>query len=257
MTVPRIYFPKELEKGRIEEITGTNLRYIRDILRLRKNDTLILFGSGGMEYDAEIVDFQTKSIVVGVTRERRIPQAEIRVVLAQALPKGDKMDLIIQKAAELGTTEVIPFISSRSIPKFSDEKARQRVERWRKIAVEASRQCGRADIPRIEEIVSYDNMLNGSDKGGLRLIFWEAEAGRGIKEILRDEKYGAVRDFFIAVGPEGGFSGEEVARAERSGFLSTGLGRQILRVETASLAILSILQYERGILGSVKGTEEA
>jgi 16S rRNA (uracil1498-N3)-methyltransferase len=160
------------------------------------------------------------------------------------------MDFIIQKSTELGADRIIPFISSRSIPRLSESKAPARRERWQRIAVEASRQCGRASIPEVTGIVTFEEMLGLKKRGELGIVLWEDESERGIKEILSDERYRNSDNFFVIVGPEGGFLKEEVEKAIAHDFISASLGTLILRTETAPLAILSILQYEKGTFGT-------
>jgi 16S rRNA (uracil1498-N3)-methyltransferase len=161
------------------------------------------------------------------------------------------MDFIVQKATELGADRIISFRSARSVPRLSQDKARAKISRWRSIAQEASRQCGRADIPEIRGIVSFEEMLACSEGQSLKIIFWEEESKRNIKEILRDEKYAGANDISVVIGPEGGFSREEIERAADKGFISATMGKNILKVETAVLAILSIIQYEKGIFGGL------
>ena len=255
MTIPRIYLPLKLATGDIIELTDDNLRYIRNVLRLKPGEEIALFGHQGTEYRARIDGFAAQAVSVQITGEETLPAPDIRITLAQALPKGDKMDLITQKATELGVSRIIPFHSSRSIPILTEAKAQDRVRRWRKIALEASRQCGRQDIPEITDILTLDKMLEKRPPEGLNLIFWEAEERTGFKQILRSGDGVNQCHYFIVVGPEGGLSAEEVHRAAAAGLTPVSLGRQVLKVETASLAILSIIQYEKGVIGTAGDLE--
>jgi 16S rRNA (uracil1498-N3)-methyltransferase len=165
------------------------------------------------------------------------------------------MDFIIQKATELGVDRIVPFQSARSIPQLTMDKARLKMTRWLHIATEAARKCGRSDIPEIKGILSFEEMLIEGDREELKIIFWEEESERGIKQVLRNEKYEGVKDISVVIGPEGGFSKEEVDRAVEKGFLSVSLGKNILKVETAALTIVSIIQYEKGIFGGERTRE--
>ena len=156
------------------------------------------------------------------------------------------MDYLIQKATELGVQEIIPFLSSRSVPLLEKSKRLKRHHRWERIAVEASKQCGRGVVPKIESLQDYSEMLRTASPNTLRLILWERE-GTKLKEILERSK--ERKKIFFIIGPEGGFSQEEVEEAKRAGFIPVTLGRRILRAETASLCFLSILQYEQGDIG--------
>jgi 16S rRNA (uracil1498-N3)-methyltransferase len=167
----------------------------------------------------------------------------------QSLPKANKMDFIVHKATELGTCKIVPFLSSRSIPKLSPEKTRVKVSRWRNIAVQAARQCSGASIPEIGEIIHFEEAVSQPGPESMKLIFWEEETQKGIKEALCDARYNGVKDISVIVGPEGGFTREEVARATEKGFISVTLGKQVLKVDTAVLTILSIIQYEKGMFG--------
>jgi len=257
VSTPRIYHPGKMEIGRSVELGKNHIRYIRNVLRLEKGDPLILFSGTGMEYGAVIRQISRDAVIADIIEKKDIRDSGIRITLAQALPKGPKMDAIIQKATELGVSRIIPFDSTRSIPKLTGEKALSRTDRWQKIALEACRQCGRGDIPDIAEISTFHEVLDMPVEEDLKLIFWEEESGRGIKDVLRSEISSGARGFFVIVGPEGGFSKEEVEAAVKKGYLSVSLGRRVLKVETASTAILAILQYERGSLSGTTERERA
>jgi len=139
-----------------------------------------------------------------------------------------------------GAVCAVPEVSSSAKAYSFHAKIRQ------KIAVEASRQCGRSDIPAIGEIATFARMLRAVPESGLRLIPWEEETTTGISAVLRDPAWSRMKGFILVIGPEGGFSAEEIELARRAGFLSVSLGKRVLRVETASLALLAILQYEIG-----------
>jgi 16S rRNA (uracil1498-N3)-methyltransferase len=247
--VPRIYFPGITGKDEIFDLGGENLRYIKFILRMKKGDHLVLFDGAGWEYEAVIKNFSADGINVEVMGKNRIQDESPRITFLQALPKANKMDSIVRKATELGAFRIIPFRSARSVPQLTAEKAHARVSRWRSIATEAARQCGRADIPEVDDVLSFEEVLASTEGAALKIIFWEEESERGIKKILRDNRYEGARDITVMIGPEGGFSREEVASAVKRGFISVSLGRNVLKVETAAVTILSIIQYELGIFG--------
>lgn len=250
MSVPRIYHPQTLDEGITTKLGDDYLVYLRDVLRLGEGSELVLFDGVGHEYRAVIRGFESGAIELEIVTKKDITLPETRITLAQSLPKGGKMEFIIQKATELGSSQIVPFISSRSIPRLAGDRATAKVARWKKVAVEASRQCGRADVPEVSEIMSFDEMLRSADGDALRIILWEGEEERGMREILTDERYKNSTEHWVVIGPEGGFSWEEVERARQRGFLSASLGRLILRTETAPLAVLSILQYEKGFFGT-------
>ena len=279
MTVPRIYFPENVEKGDRCILGKENLRYVKSVLRMRNGDRLFLFDGTGFECEVLIRDFTARDVIVEIVKKERVQDKAISITLFQALPKANKMDFIIRKATELGVDTIIPFHSARSIPRLSPETAVLKTLRWQKIATEAARQCGAPGVPEIRKILSLAEALRYSQnppsppfpenppsppfgKGGLggfslegtlRIIFWEGESETGLRQVLRDKKHEGIKDFIIVVGPEGGFLREEVDRAVALGFISVSLGRQILKVETAALAILSIIQYEKGIFNNTGG----
>jgi 16S rRNA (uracil1498-N3)-methyltransferase len=243
----RFYVPTpQIEKGMLR-VEGNEVKHIRRVLRLKAGDEIIVFDSLGKEYEGTIIEETTSSVVIKIQNiflsKRDSP---LDVTLAQSLLKGEKMDYLIQKATELGVKEIIPFFSSRSVPLLEKSGRLKRHHRWGRIAIEASKQCGRGVVPKIEPLQDYSEMLQIASPGSLRLILWEREGGQ-LKEVLERSKE-KTRIFFI-IGPEGGFSQEEVEEAKRAGFIPVTLGRRILRAETASLCLLSILQYEQGDIG--------
>ena len=255
MTVPRIHFPRNMGEGDLCKLGEENLRYIKSVLRMKKGDYLILFDGTGWEYETVIKQFIADGISVEVLKKDRVPDKFVNITICQALPKANKMDFIVQKATELGADRIIPFQSARSIPRLTADKARFKVSRWRNIATEAARQCGRADIPEVEGILSYEEVIAYPKREKLKIIFWEEESVRGIRQVLRDEKYNGIKDIVVIIGPEGGFLKKEVDRAVDKGFISVSLGRNILKVETAVLTILSIIQYEKGIFSGERKEE--
>jgi 16S rRNA (uracil1498-N3)-methyltransferase len=246
VTIPRLYLPRPLETGAVCATAADQARYLKTVLRMREGDPLLIFNGTGWEYEAVIRRQTADGTELEITGRRALPAAEIHVTLCQAVPKVEKMDGIIRHATELGAERIVPFLAERSVPRWQSEQLPRKRERWQKIAVEASRQCGRPDIPEIGEIVTFERMLRDVPESGLRLIPWEEETKTGIREILRDPARSGMKEFVLVIGPEGGFSAGEIELARQAGFLSVSLGKRVLRVETASLAVLAILQYEKG-----------
>jgi len=248
----RFYVPEiRLEQGSLK-IEGGEVRHIRRVLRLRIGDEITIFDGSGKEYKGTIAELCPSSAVMAihhVSYSKR--ESPLEITLAQSLLKGEKMDYLVQKATELGVNKILPFLSSRSIPFPEKEKRLERHHRWEKIAIEASKQCGRGVLPKIESVQDYADVLESLAPEALRLILWEKE-GMGLKEVLQQSKE-QKRVFFI-VGPEGGLSEEEVQSAKERGFIPILLGERILRSETASLCLLGILQYEWGDIGQKKRT---
>ena len=229
------------------KIEGDEVRHIRKVLRLKRGDEIVVFNGSGKEYGGTIVEEGPSSVVITIQNIfSSKTESQLEITLAQSLLKGDKMDYLIQKATELGAKEIIPFFSSRSVPLLEKSRRLKRYHRWERIAVEASKQCGRGVVLKIEPLQDYSEILTTASPDSLRLILWEREGVR-LKEALERSKE-KTKIFFI-IGPEGGLSEEEVDQAKRNGFTPVTLGRRILRSETASLCLVSILQYEWGDMG--------
>lgn len=245
--MPRFYVPDPQIENGLLKIKGDEARHIRKVLRLKTGDEIVVFDGFGKEYEGLIVEERASFVVVKV--KDIFPskkESPLDITLAQSLLKGEKMNYVIQKATELGVKEIIPFLSTRSIPLLEKSGKLKKHHRWKRIAVEGSKQCGRGVIPRIEVLLDYSEVLKTASSDSLRLILWEREAVR-LREVL-DKSKGKERVFFV-VGPEGGFSQEEIEEAKRAGFITVNLGKRVLRAETASLCLLSILQYDRGDIG--------
>jgi len=260
LTISRIYLPREIEIGEVCELTGENRKYVLSVLRMKKGNHLLLFDGLGCECEAVITGHDHERVNLKIISKEVVPAEAINITLAQSLPKAKKMDSIIEKACELGTFRIIPFVSARSIPRLPPEKALLKQARWQKIALEAARTCHLNRIPEVGNIHAFEKMLREADTEALKIIFWEEETKRSLKQTLEEIRPGAscnlqlekCRDFFLVVGPEGGFAEDEIRLAESRGFTSVSLGRQILKVETAAIVILSIIQYERGAFGVTK-----
>ena len=245
--MPRFYIPNPHIQNGLLKIKGDEVKHIRKVLRLKAGDEILVFDGLGKEFEGTIVEEGRSSVVVKVQSIFSSKgDSTLEVTLAQSLLKGEKMDYLIQKATELGVKEIIPFFSSRSVPLLEKSRRLNRHHRWEKIAIEASKQCGRGVVPKIESLEDYSGMLRAASTEHLRLILWERD-GIKLKEAL--ERSGEKTKIFFVIGPEGGFSQDEVDKAKRAGFVAVTLGKRILRAETASLCLLSILQYEWGDMG--------
>jgi 16S rRNA (uracil1498-N3)-methyltransferase len=246
LTTPRIYLPSDMRRGDMCELDGETRHYLKSVLRMKAGESLRLFNGTGKEYEAVVRNIGSGGVTVEITGESVIPARPISITLSQGLPKAGKMDFIVQKATELGADRIIPFLASRSVPRLTPDGAEAKAARWRRIALEAARKCGSGGIPEIKGIMSFEGMLKEAGEEPLKLILWEEETGTGLREIMHAGRYADTRDFFVVVGPEGGFTGKEVETALSRNFISVSMGNRILKAETAALAILSILHYERG-----------
>jgi 16S rRNA (uracil1498-N3)-methyltransferase len=187
-------------------------------------------------------------VYVKILKEREpAVESPLRITLVQGIPKGDKIEFIIQKATELGAWGVCPVITERTVVQVTPERKNSRVRRWQAIAAEAARQSGRVRAPGVAEIATFEALCEGLEPGACKLIFREGEA-YGLKEYLRNTAPSS--PVYLFIGPEGGFSPREVEAVLARGGVAVSLGRRILRTETAGLVSLSLLQYEWGDLGS-------
>jgi 16S rRNA (uracil1498-N3)-methyltransferase len=250
LTIPRIYSPDALENKTACELGPDNLKYLKQVMRLKQGDKINVFDGFGQEFEAVIKDFSPKTVLIELGKRIAQTDKKISITLAQAMPKAGKMDTIVKSAAELGADVIIPFDAARSVSRIAGEKSSLKVVRWQKIAGEAARCCHSSHIAKVSKVSSFADMLTSASGDALKLIFWEEESQKKIRDMLTDETCAATKDFFIVVGPEGGFSKDEVIMAKESGFVSVSLGKQILKVETAAVAIISIIQYEKGIFGN-------
>lgn len=243
----RFFVPDPKIEDGLMQIKGHEARHIRRVLRLRTGDGIIVFDGSGREYEGVIIKEEPTAVLIKVSGLfSSKEESPIDIVLAQSLLKGEKMDYLIQKATELGVRRVIPFFSSRSIPLPDRSKTLERHQRWERIAIEASKQCGRGFIPKIEVLCDYSEMLSLASRESLRLILHEKE-GRRLKEVLSDPQ--DRRRIFFVVGPEGGLTQKEIDESKGKEFVPVFMGERILRAETASLCLLSILQYKWGDIG--------
>jgi len=243
----RFYVPQpRVEQGTLK-VEGEEAKHIRKVFRLKEGDEITVFDGLGKEFQGTIVEEKLSSVVIRIENVYSSKKdSPLEVTLAQSLLKGEKMDYLVQKATELGIKDIIPLLSSRSVPLLEKSKRLERHRRWERIAVEASKQCGRGVVPKIESVQDYSEMLRTAPSNALRLILWEKE-GMRLKEILNRSK--ERKKIFFVIGPEGGFSQGEIEEGKGAGFIPVTLGKRILRAETASLCFLSILQYEQGDIG--------
>ncbi len=243
MSTPRFYLTSnELKRG-VAVLSGEQFHHLVKVRRGRVGDRVRVFDEQGREFEGKVSEIRKDRAVVRLMAEC-LPYASpsMEITLLQALPKGRKMDLIIQKATELGVWKIIPLITERTIVRIPRP---DRVARWNRIALESCRQSERRSIPLVSPITPLEE-LDLSLLSGLKIILCE-RAEKGLKDALR----GAAGDkVALMVGPEGGWSPREVELSLQRGFIRAGLGRRILRTETAGIIGVALVQYERGDLGS-------
>ncbi len=238
--LPRSHFPKSLA------LDDTAAQHVR-VLRLAIGDAVTLFNGDDGEATAFIKTLDKKNVSVEISAWRAISrESPLNITLMQSLATGDKMDLIIQKAVELGVTSIVPIRAARSTLKLDSERAEKRVTHWRGVAIAASEQCGRNVVAAISAIQSFDESLIST--ATLGILHPETAANNSVS-LLQWAKRHADKPLTILVGPEGGFTEAEVTNAVSKGATVIGLGQRVLRTETAGLAALAILQSQLGDLG--------
>lgn len=216
------------------------------VLRLLPGEQVTVCTGNGITYVVELEQFQ-KDCVTGHILEcvENQQETDVQLVLYQGMPKGDKLELIIQKCTELGVSAVIPVETSRSIVHLDGNKAAKKLERWQKIAQEASQQSKRIQVPVVNQYLSWKQCLQQlqQEEDGLTIVFWEDERTLSLKALLRSQVQ-KPKKINLVVGPEGGLSEEEVTQLQSLGAVSASLGKRILRTETAGMAGCAMILYE-------------
>lgn len=256
----RFYCEEGTAKNGQLTLTGSDVNHIKNVLRMKAGERLIACDGNGKDYYCKIESLEAERIVLTIEEEKQSEsELPVRITLYQGLPKKDKMELVIQKAVELGAARIVPVAMKRCIVKLEEEKKEEKKrERWQAISMSAAKQSGRGIIPNIAKTVSYQKALKAAVAHGMVLVPYERAEGmstlkNAIKELIAAlEKAGTSGELppefplelSLFIGPEGGFEEEEIAAAIAAGAVPVSLGKRILRTETAGLAALSILMYE-------------
>jgi 16S rRNA (uracil1498-N3)-methyltransferase len=246
----RYFIENGAEVGGIVTISGEDFHHIKNVLRKRLGDTLDVCDGGGMEYVVSIKRIY-KDCIEACVEEAFVCDTEssLKLTLYQGLPKGDKMELIIQKCVELGVSKIVPVITERCVVKLDEDSAKKKTARWQKIAFEAAKQSNRGVVPTVSLPISYKEAVQLSKNSDLSIIPYEKEVAGSLKKAI--SSVGVVEankevsvDVFI--GPEGGFEEAEIEFATENDILPVSLGPRILRTETAGMAVIAIIMYELG-----------
>ena len=223
-------------------ISGDDAKHIAKVLRMHAGEKLVACDCQGYDYDCVIESLSDKEVELSVEK-RYLSETEpsVSVTLYQAMPKSDKMELIIQKAVELGVSAIVPVQTKRCVSRPDAKSMAKKLERYNRIALEAAKQCGRGRIPQVLPMLDFADAIKAMKEDQRAFLFYENSTSSFRKELEQ-----GVNSVSIMVGAEGGFEEEEVQKALNLGIASLSLGKRILRCETAPLAALSIIMYETG-----------
>ena len=245
-----------IEKSKITcpiiSITGSDAAHIKKVLRMKSGDRIGLFDGRGFEYEARIENLLAGSVEVSITKRfLSASESPVQIIVAQALLKDKKMDILARQLTEIGMARLIPFTSIRSVPRPDKKRLSARRKRWEKIAIEALKQCRRGHVTEIGETITFNDIIKIDDECDLKIVFWENES-KPISDAVQQVHDWHYRKILAVLGPEGGFSEKEIEDARACGFVTASLGPRILRAETAAVAACTILQYLFGDMGLKK-----
>lgn len=249
MRVSRLFVSHRLCAGQNLDLDADGAHYVRTVLRLKKDDHLIVFDGEGGEHSSVLTEVSRNrvSIAVGQTIRRSV-ESPLQLVLGLGISRGDRMDWSVQKAVELGVNEITPIVTERCVVQLKGEKKQQRLQHWQKIIQHAAEQSGRTLLPELRPVTSLYDWL--ADQEGLKVLL-DPYANRTLSQVKPDADR-----VTLLTGPEGGFADHERDRAVASGFVPVRLGTRILRTETASLAALAAIQTLWGDFADAVGTQK-
>jgi len=244
----RFFVERIEEKDSRIRVAGAEARHMTRVLRMGPGDRLALMDGSGARVQAVIRSAGKDGVLLDVERTLKAPPpSPVAITLCASLIKSRPMDLLIQKASELGVDRIQPFASSRTVVRLPEKRKDGRLRHWQEIARNAAKQADRSVPARVEDPVTFEALLEAWRGSGVPLLLlWEGEETRDLQEVLRGTP--SAPALAVVVGPEGGFSESEVAAARTAGFQPVSLGRRILRAETAALTVTALIQYEWGDL---------
>ncbi len=237
--------PENIKDGSAEIFEDA--AHITRVLRMNIGDEILIFDGSGTEYTARLVEIAEKRCLAEIlSSEKSAQEPQTRVVIYQCLPKSGKMESIIQKSVELGAYAIVPVASERCVTKLDGGKREaEKLKRWNKVSVTAAKQCGRGILPEVRSCLSFKAAVGELKDCGLALMPYEVLGHDGVSNLKDILKSSDAETIGVIIGPEGGFSDAEARLAEDCGITFVGLGRRILRTETVSSAMLSVIMYEK------------
>jgi 16S rRNA (uracil1498-N3)-methyltransferase len=237
------FYIDRVEGDTVSMTDAGQFHHLKDVLRLKVNNEVIIFDSDGNEYAGVITVIEKKQAVIKVTASKPARRNQIKLTLACAIPKGDRMDDIIDQLTQLGVERIIPMWTERVVVKLDDARKEARLKRWRTIARNAARQSQRNTLPLIEPVTNVASVISQSQNYDLKLIPHLTGERKLIKDVLAAAR---PQNVFVLIGPEGDFSPEEVELALGAGFIPVSLGDTVLRVATAAVAVASYIKFTIG-----------
>ncbi|WP_068616215.1 RsmE family RNA methyltransferase [Paenibacillus tuaregi] len=235
-------------------IKGEDARHIGKVMRGKPNDKVIVSDGIAREAVVQLKTINPQEVHAEIIEHLSLSREPwLQVTVAQSLPKGDKMETVIQKCTEIGAVSFVPFLSERTIVQYDAKKEEKRITRWTKIAKEAAEQAHRSKIPDVQTALSWKQLKDQFSEYDLVCVCYEKEDGKQLRDVVAPWSASLTRErgyrVMLVVGPEGGFAESEIEEAEAAGAVSVGLGRRILRTETAGMAALTCILYETGEMG--------
>jgi 16S rRNA (uracil1498-N3)-methyltransferase len=257
MRLTRVFFDGALDSGSIVDLPRDTGAHLAKVLRARSGDELVVFNGDGREFTAVIETVRGSRVSAAIGSARTIDrESPFSLTLVQCVPRGDRMDFIVQKATELGVGCIAPVLSQRSVVRLDEAQAASKQAHWQAVAVSACEQCGRNRLPAVQApqpLLDYLGTTASGDTAGLLRLVLEPEraAPASQRSPLMNHAAGAITGAVIAIGPEGGFEPEELEAFRLSAFSRLGLGPRVLRTETAAIAAIAVLQARFGDMSAV------
>lgn len=240
----RFYLPASEWSASAWELRGDEAHHAAKVLRLKQGDSCVVFDGQGRAAHAVVAEAPRGSSVLLKPGEECPPSPALaHLTLYQAIPKGANMDLIIQKAVELGVSAIVPLMTDRTIVRLNEEEAEAKRRKWQRIALEACKQCGQNTLPEVNSPVFFSEWLRGGAPDGLNVIASLVPGARPVRSVLEEARGHSVRKACLLVGPEGDFTAQETAEALEAGFVPVSLGSIVLRVETAAFFGIAAMRY--------------
>jgi 16S rRNA (uracil1498-N3)-methyltransferase len=235
--------------GTAPAVRGSQVNHIRNVLRMRAGDHVILVDGSGYEYEAVLKGLSADRVDVEILKKRPANyESPIRLMVAQAFLKDKKMDFLVQHLTEMGMSEWFPLFTEHTVPRPEGKRLASRVERWKTIAAEAVKQCRRTIVPEIHAPVAFRDWIAGDIASDvIKIAFWEKETVP--LKAVAPEKKASQQAVLVLIGPEGGFSDTEMELARSAGFVTASIGPRILKADTAAIAICALMQYLYGDMG--------